>query len=48
MGCRLPDFELLVGRSLSNPEDGGEDWRFEDDHLAKILELTGEQFNCLY
>jgi len=43
VGCLT--FELLVGRWLFNPEDGGEDWRFEDDHLAKILELTGEQFS---
>ncbi|KAF8960604.1 kinase-like protein [Flammula alnicola] len=43
VGCLT--FELLVGRWLFNPEDGGEDWRLEDDHLAKILELTGEQFS---
>jgi len=44
VGCLT--FELLVGRWLFNPEDGGvEDWRFKNDHLAKILELTGEQFS---
>ena len=43
MGCLT--FELLVGRWLFQPEDGGEDWSFEDDQLAKILELTGEKFS---
>ena len=43
VGCLT--FELLVGRWLFNPEDGGDDWRLEDDHLAKMLELTGEQFS---
>ena len=43
VGCLT--FELLVGHCLFNPVDGGKDWRFEDDHLAKILELTGEQFS---
>lgn len=37
-------FELLVGRWLFHPEDGGDDWRLEDDHLAKMLEMTGESF----
>ncbi|KAF8959826.1 kinase-like domain-containing protein [Flammula alnicola] len=33
IGCLT--FEFLVGRWLFNPEDGGDDWRFEDDHLAR-------------
>ena len=37
-------FELLVGRWLFHPEDGGNEWSLEDDHLAKMLELTGESF----
>lgn len=36
-------FELLVGRWLFHPEEG-EDWTAEDDHLAKMLELTGQSF----
>lgn len=38
-------FELLTGRWLFHPEDGGEDWSIEEDHLAKMLELTGERFS---
>lgn len=41
----LQTFELLVGRWLFQPEDGGEDWRLEDDHLAKMMELTGDTFS---
>ena len=36
-------FELLVGRWLFNPE-AGDDWTMEDDHLAKMMELTGQRF----
>lgn len=36
-------FELLVGHWLFNPEEG-EDWSLEDDHLAKMMELTGQRF----
>lgn len=25
-------------------EPGGEDWKLEDDHLAKMIELTGQTF----
>lgn len=32
----------MVGRWLFTPEDGGDDWSFEDDHLAKMLELSGQ------
>ncbi|KAK7018874.1 kinase-like domain-containing protein [Favolaschia claudopus] len=39
IGCLT--FELLVGRWLFLPEDGGEDWSLEEDHLAKMMELTG-------
>ncbi|KAH0835718.1 kinase-like protein [Lanmaoa asiatica] len=42
IGCIT--FELLVGHWLFHPEDGGDEWRIEDDHLAKMLELTGESF----
>ena len=35
---------MLVGRWLFHPVDGGEDWRIEDDHLAKMIEFTGEDF----
>lgn len=38
-------FEMLVGRWLFHPEDGGEDFSVEEDHLAKMLELTGERFS---
>ncbi|KAJ7209761.1 kinase-like domain-containing protein, partial [Mycena pura] len=41
VGCIT--FELLVGRWLFDPEEG-EDWSVEDDHLAKIMELTGQRF----
>ncbi|OJA09420.1 hypothetical protein AZE42_03068 [Rhizopogon vesiculosus] len=37
-------FELLTGRSLFHPE-AGETWRVEDDHLAKMAELTGDDFS---
>ncbi|KIY69683.1 kinase-like protein [Cylindrobasidium torrendii FP15055 ss-10] len=40
VGCLT--FELMVGRWLFNPEDGGEDWSLEEDHLAKMMELTGQ------
>ncbi|KAE9399800.1 kinase-like protein [Gymnopus androsaceus JB14] len=42
IGCLT--FELLVGRWLFNPEDAQPDWSVEDDHLAKMMELTGQQF----
>ncbi|KIP04126.1 hypothetical protein PHLGIDRAFT_129704, partial [Phlebiopsis gigantea 11061_1 CR5-6] len=42
IGCIA--FEMLVGRWLFHPVDGGDDWSLEDDHLAKMLEFTGEQF----
>ena len=32
----------MVGRWLFHPEDGGEDWSIVDDHLAKMMELTGQ------
>jgi hypothetical protein len=35
---------MLTGRWLFAPEEG-EDWMLEDDHLAKMLELTGERFS---
>lgn len=36
-------YELLTGRWLFNPS-GGECWTLEDDHLAKMMELTGDRF----
>lgn len=32
-----------MGRWLFHPEEG-EDWKLEDDHLAKMMELTGQAF----
>ncbi|PPQ72308.1 hypothetical protein CVT24_004585, partial [Panaeolus cyanescens] len=43
IGCLT--FELLVGRWLFLPEDGGEDWSIEEDHLAKMMELTDQRFS---
>jgi len=37
-------FELLTGHWLFNPVHGPT-WRIEDDHLAKMMELTGEKFS---
>jgi serine/threonine-protein kinase SRPK3 len=37
-------FELLVGRWLFSPESDN-DWTIEDDHLAKMMELTGDMFS---
>jgi len=42
LGCMV--FELLTGRWLFHPVPG-EAWLLEDDHLAKIIELTGETFS---
>lgn len=42
VGCLI--FEMLVGRWLFHPVDGEGDWTIEDDHLAKMMELTGEAF----
>lgn len=39
---RLLSFSLVVW--LFDPEDGGEDWSLEDDHLAKMMEVTGLRF----
>jgi serine/threonine-protein kinase SRPK3 len=39
----MQTFELLTGRWLFMPQ-GGQTWRVEDDHLAKMIELTGENF----
>ncbi|GJE90004.1 kinase-like protein [Phanerochaete sordida] len=43
IGCII--FEMLVGRWLFHPVDGEDDWSIEDDHLAKMMELTGEAFD---
>ncbi|KAJ4469865.1 kinase-like domain-containing protein [Lentinula aciculospora] len=43
IGCLT--FELLTGRWLFAPEAADEDWSFEDDHLAKMMELTGQRFS---
>ncbi|KAI0761641.1 kinase-like domain-containing protein, partial [Trametes elegans] len=42
LGCIT--YELLTGRWLFAPEEGDE-WSLEDDHLAKMLELTDERFS---
>ncbi|KAF8902208.1 kinase-like protein [Gymnopilus junonius] len=42
LGCMT--FELLTGRWLFSPESGTT-WHREDDHLAKMMEVTGETFN---
>ena len=39
-------FEMLVGRWLFHPEDGTPDFSLEDDHLAKMMEFTGERFSA--
>lgn len=36
-------FELLTGRWLFHPEEG-DTWTLDDDHLAKMRELTGDEF----
>jgi serine/threonine-protein kinase SRPK3 len=40
----MQTFELLTGRWLFNPP-AGQTWSVEDDHLAKMAELTGENFS---
>jgi len=42
LGCMT--FELLTGQWLFDPHPGKE-WSIEDDHLAKMIELTGETFS---
>ncbi|KAF9514809.1 hypothetical protein BS47DRAFT_1328588 [Hydnum rufescens UP504] len=42
LGCLT--FELLTGVLLFAPE-GNSDWSYEDDHLAKMHELTGDSFS---
>ncbi|GJE90208.1 kinase-like protein [Phanerochaete sordida] len=42
IGCLV--FDMLVGRWLFHPEEG-DDWTLEDDHLARMMELTGERFS---
>ncbi|GJE90013.1 kinase-like protein [Phanerochaete sordida] len=44
IGCIV--FEMLSGRWLFHPEAGGDDWSIEDDHLAKMIELTNERFSA--
>ena len=38
-------FELLTGCWLFDPQEGP-DFQLEDDHLAKMLEITGEQLDA--
>jgi len=40
----MQTFELLTGRWLFSPQ-AGQTWRMEDDHLAKMMDLTGETFS---
>jgi serine/threonine-protein kinase SRPK3 len=42
--CFMQTFELLTGRWLFNPQ-AGQTWTVQDDHLAKMVELTGENFS---
>ncbi|KDR77473.1 hypothetical protein GALMADRAFT_65701 [Galerina marginata CBS 339.88] len=42
VGCMA--FELLTGHWLFNPQSGST-WSTEDDHLAKMIEVTGETFS---
>jgi serine/threonine-protein kinase SRPK3 len=37
-------FELLTGFVLFDPK-GGQAWRTEDGHLAKMMGVTGESFS---
>jgi serine/threonine-protein kinase SRPK3 len=37
-------FELLTGHRLFNPK-GSQAWRTEDDHLAKMMGVTGVTFS---
>lgn len=40
-------FELLVGKWLFAPEEApDQSWTRDDDHLAKMQELTGERFSA--
>jgi len=41
---KIQTFELLTGRWLFDPQEGPT-WRREDDHLAKMMELTAEDFD---
>ncbi|KIK62527.1 hypothetical protein GYMLUDRAFT_72747 [Collybiopsis luxurians FD-317 M1] len=41
---RCLTFELLVGHWLFDPVDAQPDWGVEDDHLVKMMELTGQKF----
>ncbi|KAF9514864.1 hypothetical protein BS47DRAFT_1392124 [Hydnum rufescens UP504] len=43
----ITTFELLTGVSLFAPE-GNSDWSYEDDHLAKMHELTGDSFSTSF
>ena len=36
---------MLVGRWLFHPEDGTPYYSLEDDHLAKMMEITQERFS---
>ncbi|KAF7289382.1 Kinase-like protein [Mycena indigotica] len=44
VGCLT--FELLVGQCLFHPEDGGDSYTLEDDLLAQMQDLTGQQFSA--
>jgi serine/threonine-protein kinase SRPK3 len=51
LACVIPyllitqTFELLTSRWLFSPKGGGQAWRIEDDHLAKMIDITGETFS---
>lgn len=40
----LQTYEMLTGKWLFKPEEGPE-WTKEEDHLAQMMELTGERFH---
>ena len=40
----MQTFELLTGFWLFDPK-GGQAWRAEDDHLAKMMGVTGVTFS---
>ena len=46
IGCLT--FELLTGTWLFNPLDAGAQWSIEENHLAKMQELTGQRFSQEY
>jgi serine/threonine-protein kinase SRPK3 len=44
LNFHLQTFELITGHWLFKPK-AGDVWQREDDHLAQMMELTGEKFS---